>query len=58
MISCCAHYVASVLPVLGATGMVALVAQYQTALFWVRLAFIVYVGRKLAAATRHMAQMI
>lgn len=61
MISCCAHYVANVLPVLGATGVVALVAQYQTELFWVGLAFsltgIVYVGRKLAAATRHMAQM-
>lgn len=62
MISCCAHYVANVLPVLGATGVVALVAQYQTELFWVGLAFslagIVYVGRKLAAATRHMAQMV
>lgn len=61
MISCCAHYVANVLPVLGATGVVALVAQYQTELFWVGLAFslagVVYVGRKLAAATRHMAQM-
>ncbi len=61
MISCCAHYVANVLPVLGTTGAVVLVAQYQTELFWVGLAFslagIVYVGRKLAAATRHMAQM-
>ena len=62
MISCCAHYAANVLPVLGATGLVALVAQYQTELFWVGLAFslagIVYVARKLAAATRHMAQMV
>lgn len=61
MISCCAHYAANVLPVLGATGLVALVAQYQTELFWVGIAFslagIVYVGRKLAAVTRHMAQM-
>ena len=61
MISCCAHYVANVLPVLGATGAVALVAQYQTELFWVGLAFslagLVYVGRKLRAATRHMARM-
>jgi Cu+-exporting ATPase len=61
MISCCAHYAANVLPMLGATGLVALVAQYQTELFWVGLAFsvtgIVYVGRKLTAATRHMAQM-
>lgn len=62
MISCCAHYVANVLPVLGATGLVALVAQYQTELFWVGLAFslagIVYVAHKLAAAARHMAQMV
>ena len=62
MISCCAHYVANVLPVLGATGVVALVAQYQTELFWVGLLFslagVIYVGRKLAAATRHMAQMV
>lgn len=61
MISCCTHYVANVLPVLGATGLVALVAQYQVELFWVGLAFnaggIVYVGRKVLQASRHMAQM-
>lgn len=61
MISCCTHYLANVLPVLGATGVVALVAQYQTELFWVGLAFnaagVVYVGRKLLHASRHMAQM-
>jgi Cu+-exporting ATPase len=61
MISCCTHYLANVLPVLGATGVVALVAQYQSELFWVGLAFnaagVVYVGRKLFQATRHMATM-
>ena len=61
MISCCTHYLANVLPVLGATGFVALVAQYQVELFWVGLAFnaagIVYVGRKVLQASRHMAQM-
>lgn len=61
MISCCTHYLANVLPVLGATGFVALVAQYQVELFWVGLAFnaggIVYVGRKVVQASRHMAQM-
>jgi len=61
MISCCTHYLANVLPVLGATGVVALVAQYQAELFWVGLAFntagVAYVGRKLFQATRHMAQM-
>jgi Cu+-exporting ATPase len=61
MISCCTHYLANVLPVLGATGVVALVAQYQTQLFWVGLAFnaagVIYVGRKLWQASRHMAHM-
>jgi Cu+-exporting ATPase len=61
MISCCAHYLTNVLPVLGATGVVALVAQYQVELFWVGLAFnlagMFYVGRKAIEATRHMALM-
>lgn len=61
MISCCAHYLTNVLPVLGATGVVALVAQYQVELFWVGLAFnlagMFYVGRKVIEASRHMALM-
>ena len=61
MMSCCTHYVANVLPLLGATGVVAVVAQYQIELFWVGLvvnaAGVAYVGRKLQQASRHMAQM-
>ncbi len=61
MISCCTHYLANILPVLGATGFVALVAQYQVELFWVGLAFnlagVFYIGRKVVQASRHMAQM-
>lgn len=61
MISCCTHYLANVLPVLGATGVVALVAQYQVELFWVGLAFnlagLLYIGRKALQASRHMAFM-
>jgi len=57
MMSCCTHYVANVLPVLGATGVVAVVAQYQIELFWLGLAFnaagIIYVGRKVQQASRH-----
>jgi Cu+-exporting ATPase len=59
--SCCTHYVANLLPVLGATGVVAVVAQYQIEFFWLGLLFnaagVVYVGRKLLQASRHMAQM-
>jgi Cu+-exporting ATPase len=61
MISCCTHYLVNVLPVLGATGLVALVAQYQVQLFWVGLAFnlagVLYIGYKVVQASRHMTQM-
>lgn len=50
MISCCAHYLANILPVLGAVGFVSVIAQYQIEFFWVGLAFnlfgVVYIGRK------------
>ena len=35
MISCCAHYLVNLIPVLGVTGIVTFVAQYQVELFWV-----------------------
>ena len=38
MISCCAHYLANILPVLGAAGAIALIAQHQIELFWFGLA--------------------
>ena len=61
MISCCTHYLANALPVLGATGLVALVAQYQLELFWLGLAFnlagVLYIGSKVVQASRHMVQM-
>jgi len=61
MISCCTHYLANALPVLGATGLVALVAQYQLELFWLGLAFnlagVLYIGSKVVQASRHIVQM-
>jgi Cu+-exporting ATPase len=61
MISCCTHYLANIVPILGATGLVALVGQYQVELFWVGLAFnlagVLYIGSKVVQASRHMAQM-
>ena len=60
MVSCCAHYLVNVAPVLGATGLVVFVAQFQVELFWVGLAFnlagIGYVGSKLFKATKEHAQ--
>lgn len=50
MISCCAHYLTNILPVLGVAGFMTLVAQYQTELFWFGLASnaagIAYIGNK------------
>lgn len=39
MISCCAHYLVNLLPILGAAGLVTFVAAYQVQLFWVGLLF-------------------
>ena len=39
MISCCTHYLANLLPILGVVGVVTFVAQYQTELFWVGIIF-------------------
>lgn len=50
MISCCAHYLANILPIIGAVGIIGFISQYQVELFWVGLAFnifgIIYIGRK------------
>jgi len=37
MISCCAHYLVNILPVIGVSGLVAIIGQYQTELFWIGL---------------------
>ncbi|TAK88050.1 MAG: hypothetical protein EPO20_01040 [Betaproteobacteria bacterium] len=62
MVSCCAHYLVNVAPVLGATGLVALAAQYQVQLFWVGMAFsaagIAYIGNKLWKATKEHVQCV
>lgn len=39
MISCCTHYLANLLPILGVAGAVTFVAQYQVELFWVGILF-------------------
>lgn len=61
MISCCAHYLTNVLPVVGATGLVAVVAQYQVELFWLGLALnaggMAYIGRQVFRVRSHMQGM-
>ncbi|KKU03411.1 MAG: hypothetical protein UX99_C0018G0009 [Candidatus Amesbacteria bacterium GW2011_GWB1_47_26] len=39
MVSCCAHYLVNVLPILGAVGIITVISQYQIQLFWIGLAF-------------------
>lgn len=60
MISCCAHYLATAAPVLGASGLVAFAAQYQVEFFWVGLLFnlagIGYIGSKVFKASKEHEQ--
>lgn len=51
MVSCCAHYLVNILPILGIAGVMTIVAQYQIQLFWVGLIFnalgIAYIADKI-----------
>ncbi len=53
MVACCSHYLVNLLPVLGATGLVAFVGTYQVELFWIgiaaNLAGIAYIGRRVVS---------
>ncbi|MBI5658148.1 MAG: hypothetical protein HZC43_01055 [Nitrosomonadales bacterium] len=55
MVSCCAHYLANIVPILGVTGFLTVVAEYQIELFWLGLAFnatgILYVAAMVIKAT-------
>lgn len=39
MISCCAHYLVNLVPIIGVTGAITFIAQYQTELFWIGILF-------------------
>lgn len=39
MVSCCTHYLATLIPIIGLSGLSAFVGRYQVELFWVGLAF-------------------
>ena len=51
MVSCCAHYLANILPVIGIAGFLSIIGQYQVQLFWFGLVFnfagIAYIGGKI-----------
>lgn len=56
MISCCAHYLANIVPILGIAGALSIIAQYQVEFFWVGLAFnvlgIVFISNKIVTYKR------
>jgi Cu+-exporting ATPase len=62
MVSCCTHYLANIVPIIGAAGLVTFATQYQVELFWVGLAFnaggIVYIASKVVQATKEHAKCI
>ena len=39
MISCCAHYLVNLVPIIGITGLATFVAEYQIKIFWVGIFF-------------------
>jgi len=56
MVSCCSHYLVNILPILGVTGFLAVVAEYQIEFFWLGLVFnaagILYVASMVIKATK------
>lgn len=56
MITCCSHYLANVLPILGISGFITFVTQYQVQFFWVGLALnlvgIAYMSNKVYLFSR------
>lgn len=58
MLSCCAHYLANILPILGISGIASIVAQYQTRIFWVGIAFnlagIIFIGSRILKLSKHV----
>ena len=51
MISCCAHYLVNLVPIIGVTGAITFIAQYQTELFWIGILFnlggVVYITNRI-----------
>ena len=56
MISCCAHYLVGILPIIGISGAISLISQYQIEIFWFGLAVntisIIYIVSRIINAQR------
>ena len=62
MVSCCAHYLANLLPIVSVAAVRSTVAEFQVRLFWIGLllsvAGILWIGAKVAAATKAHARCV
>jgi Cu+-exporting ATPase len=60
MVSCCAHYLANIVPLLGVAGFLTIVAEYEVELFWAGLAFnaagVLYISSKVVQAVKEHAK--
>lgn len=60
MISCCAHYLVNILPIIGISGAVANIAQYQIQLFWAGIAFniagIIFISLRIKKFLKHQEE--
>ena len=58
MVSCFAHYLVNLVPILGVTGLVAFAAQYQVKLFWFGLLSngigILYIANRIIKFKKHL----
>ena len=58
MISCCAHYLTNILPILGVTGIITFIGQYQVQFFWIGLFFnslgIAYMGNRIISFSKQV----
>lgn len=57
MLSCCAHYLANIVPILGVTGLVTIVSEYQVKIFWLGIALnifgIIFISNRIRAFRKH-----
>lgn len=62
MLSCCAHYAANLIPILGIAGAVSLIGSLQTELFWfgilANLVGILYLAKKTVELQKHLKRKV
>ncbi len=58
MITCCAHYLANIAPLIATVGVITFLTQYQVQFFWIGLIFniggIAYIVNKISKFTKHI----